>query len=109
MKKAQNDELINVNQINVELKINKNTFQTLNDKKNTFMSKEVNNVTFINNIFDVIITHSQSNHESNIKKNQKNDIFMTSIEAYDDENFANLMKFDDILNQNTTIDEQFIE
>ena len=43
------------------------------------------------------------------KKNQKNNIFITSIEIYDDENFANLIKFDYILNQNIIIDKQFIE
>ena len=43
------------------------------------------------------------------KKNQKNNIFIISIEIYDDENFANLIKFNDILNQNTIIDKQLIE
>lgn len=62
---------MNVDQINVELKINKSTFQTLNDEKNTFMSKKINNVIFINNIFDAIITHFQNNNTLNIKKKSK--------------------------------------
>ena len=57
LKKAQDNKIMNINQINVELKINKSTFQALNDEKNTFMSKKINNVIFINNISDVIITY----------------------------------------------------
>ena len=110
LKKAQDGESMNIDQINAELEIHKSTLQALNEEEDTLMPDEVNNGDSVTSISDVIVTHSQSNNESDIKqKNQDAEIAITSIETHRDEDFADLVRPDDILNQDTTTDEQPIE
>ena len=58
LKKTQDDESMNIDQINVELEIHENIFQTLNEKKNTFMLNEINNDNFVISIFNIIVIYS---------------------------------------------------
>ncbi|KAL8795917.1 MAG: hypothetical protein Q9195_001661 [Heterodermia aff. obscurata] len=109
LKKANGGGAMNIDEINVELNINRSTLQALNEEGDTSMSEEAGNDASADSTSDVIITHSQSNNESDIKQeNQKADIAMTSIETYDDEDLADLVKPDDILDQDTTTDEKLI-
>ena len=107
LKKAQGGESMDIDQINAELEIHKSTLQALDEEGDTLMPDGANNGDSATSTPDVIVTHSQGNNEPDIKQeDQDAGIAMTSIEAHRDEDLADLVGPDDILDQDTTTDGQ---
>ena len=102
---AQDGEAMDIDEIKTELKIYRSTLLTLNESGDTLVPEDGdeganNGDSASSGTPDIIVTHSQGNNQPYIKQeDQETGIPLTSIEAHLDEDLADLVGPDDILDQ----------